>query len=338
MKTSDRLENGLEPGRGTPRAARRVEQLGDWFRADAETGKRVLLKSLVSSTLFAFLAMALAHAAKAEEVHRTLEAAPSGTVSVENTAGSVIVHGWSRNEVEVSGDLGDEVDELVFERDGNAVKVHVSSRRRNGRNIASDLVLRVPERSTVNVGGVSIDIEVSDVRGAQRLRTVSGDVASRAYEADIDVESVSGDIEVQGEGDAARIHVNTVSGDIDLRELAGEIDITSVSGDLTVSGGRWSRVSANTTSGDFDFAGGLLDGGRFDLETINGDLDVVFEGDLSAEIDVETFNGEIDSCFGPEPRRTSRYAPGRELKFTHGDGSARVTIRTLNGDLRLCND
>lgn len=320
------------------RPAQIPERFADYFRADAEIGKKVLVKSLISSTLFACLGLALAHAAKAEEVQRKLEAAAAGTVSIENTAGSVLVRGWANNEVEVSGDLGDDVEELVFERDGNVVNVHVRTGRRGGRDIDTDLVVRVPERSTVKIGGVSLDIEVTDVRGPQRLSTVSGDVASRAYGADVDIASVSGDIKVQGDGENVRTHVNTVSGDIDVIDLAGEIEITSVSGDLDVSGGRWSRVAANTTSGDFDFNGQLLGNGRLDVETINGDLELSFTGDLSAEIDVETFNGDIDNCFGPKPARTSRYAPGRELKFTEGEGDARVTIRTLNGDLRLCKD
>ena len=57
---------------------------------------------------------------------------------------------------------------------------------------------------------------------------------------------------------------------------------------------------------------------------------------MSARFDIETFNGSIDNCFGPEPVRTSRYTPGRELRFTEGDGNARVAIKTLNGGLRLC--
>jgi DUF4097 and DUF4098 domain-containing protein YvlB len=320
------------------RPAQIPERFGEYFRADAETGKKVLMKSLISSTLFACLGVALAHAAKAEEIHRKLEAAATGTVSIENTAGSVLVRGWSNSEVEVSGDLGNDVEELVFERDGNVVNVHVRTKRRSGRAIDAALVVRVPERSTVRIGGVSLDIEVTNVRGPQRLSTVSGDVSSRVYEADVDIESVSGDIDVQGGGENARTHVNTVSGDIDVIDLAGEIEITSVSGDLGVSGGRWSRVKANTTSGDFDFKGQLLGNGRLDVETINGDLELHFDDDLSAEIDVETFNGDIDNCFGPKPARTSRYAPGRELKFTEGGGEARVTIRTLNGDLRLCKN
>lgn len=326
MKTSD-IRRPARPAPGIER-----------FRTDIETGRKVLLKSLVTSTLFACLGIALAHAAKADTVNRKLDAAPAGTVSIDNTVGSVVVRGWSSNEVEVSGDIGGDVEELVFERRGNVVNVHVRTRRHNGRNIDADLVVRVPERSTVKVGGVSVDIEVTGVLGPQRLTTVSGDVSSRAYQADVDIESVSGDIDVKGSGESARTRVNTVSGDIDVVDLAGEIEITSVSGDLSVSGGRWSRVSANTTSGDFDFSGELLDRGRLDIETINGDLDVVFTGDLSAQLDIETFNGDINNCFGPRPVRTSRYAPGRELKFTEGDGAGRVTIRTLNGDLRLCKD
>jgi DUF4097 and DUF4098 domain-containing protein YvlB len=82
----------------------------------------------------------------------------------------------------------------------------------------------------------------------------------------------------------------------------------------------------------------MSDGGSFGLETINGDLDIEFNESISARFDIETFNGDIRNCFGPEPVRTSKYTPGRELKFTQGAGGGRVTIKTLNGDLRLCKE
>ena len=89
---------------------------------------------------------------------------------------------------------------------------------------------------------------------------------------------------------------------------------------------------------DFDSEGLVLltDDGRLDVETINGSVDIDFDGDVSARFDIETFNGSIRNCFGPESVRTDRYTPGRELKFTEGNGSGRVTIQTLNGSLRLC--
>jgi DUF4097 and DUF4098 domain-containing protein YvlB len=177
---------------------------------------------LVSSTL------------AAEDVDQTLQAESDGNVNISNTSGMVTVIGWSRNEVSVSGEIGSGVDELVFERSGDDVDVIVKVRRDHGRSISSDLVVRVPEDSSVKVGTVSADIEVSDLQGAQALHSVSGDIDSEAYASDVEIESVSGDIELQGDGKTAAIELSTVSGDVDAQDIAGNADFGSVSGDITV--------------------------------------------------------------------------------------------------------
>lgn len=288
----------------------------------------------------ACLVLFVASAFAAEDVHQRIDAAPDGTVNVENTAGSIDISAWSRNEVEVTGELGESVERLVFERDGDEVLIRVEGPdgRRGGKNLASDLVIRVPENSSVNVSGVSTDIDLRGVRGEQRLSTVSGDIESESFGADVEIAAVSGDLQVRGNGAAGYARFSTVSGDVDAVNLAGELGATSVSGDLDIEGGVFERFNAQTTSGDIDFTAGIAGNARMDVETINGDLEFMLAGDISARFDIETFNGDIRNCFGPEPSRTSRYAPGRELKFTEGGGGARVTIRTLNGDVRLCRD
>jgi len=102
--------------------------------------------------------------------------------------------------------------------------------------------------------------------------------------------------------------------------------------------GSFEHAEANTVNGDVVFRSTLRDGGKLDIETINGEVDVIFKNAVSARFDIETFNGGIRNCFGPDPERTSRYAPGEELNFTQGDGDARVTIETLNGGITLCRD
>lgn len=279
-----------------------------------------------------------APAGVADEVQRTIEASSDGTVLISNVAGSIEVSGWSRNEVEVVADLGRGVEELVVERDGDDVTVKVRTPKSNSRNVSSDLIIRVPEMSAIDVGGVSADIEISDVLGEQRLNSVSGDVVTEAFGADVEAKSVSGDVELAGDDRQTFTRLTSVSGDIDAVRLAGVIEATAVSGDLAIEGGSFERVKANTVNGDLEFRAELLDGGKLDFETINGSVEVDFTGEVSARFDIETFNGSIRNCFGPKPERTSRYAPGRQLKFTEGTGSSRVTIRTLNGSLDLCRD
>lgn len=280
----------------------------------------------------------LATDAGADEVTRRIDAASRSNVSISNVAGSIEVSGWSRNEVEVVADLGRNVEELIVERDDDDVVIKVQVPRGSSRNIASDLAIRIPEGSSIDVSGVSADIDIADVFGEQRLHAVSGDIGTEVYEADVQAESVSGDIEIAGDEEDTVARLSSVSGDIEVLGLSGTIEATSVSGDLAIAAGTFERVQANTVNGDLVFRATLENGGKMDLETINGGVDVHFDGNISARFDIETFNGGIRNCFGPDPKRTNQYAPGRELKFTEGGGQSRVTIRTLNGSTRLCRD
>ena len=272
----------------------------------------------------------------AEEVDRTLDAAPDGEVDVSNIAGSIELVGWSRNQVEVTGTLGRNVKELVFERDGDNVTIQVKVPRKSGRGSGADLTIRVPENSSIDVSGVSADISVEGVRGVQRLQTVSGDVETESFDNDVSAESVSGDVDVEGDKGDTETNIGTVSGDVTLAGGSGVVRAGSVSGDVVIDEGTFSRAELGTVNGDVIFRAGLRKDGRFSAETVNGDMDVEFAGDVSARIEVETFNGSIRNCFGPEPQRTSKYTPGLELSFTEGSGDGRVEISTMNGDVSLC--
>lgn len=293
-------------------------------------------KDVMKTARLALVFLFGASMAYGDDVNEIMDAAADGIVVVSNVAGSVEVSGWSRNQVEVTGELGSRVEELIFERDGDEILIKVKVPRNNNGGISSDLSINIPLASSLQVNTISADIDVSDVEGEQELESVSGDVETEAHAADIELSSVSGDVEVQGDRQHIRARMNTVSGDVDADSLAGEFAAESVSGDIATINGSFERASLETVNGDITFHAALLGGGRLDIETINGTVDVEFDGDVSARFDIETFNGSIRNCFGPDAVRTSRYAPGRELKFTEGDGDGRVTINTLNGSLNLC--
>jgi DUF4097 and DUF4098 domain-containing protein YvlB len=280
--------------------------------------------------------MLLAAPVMAEEVDRTLDAASDGRVHISNIAGAVTIDGWSRDQVQVTGELGRNVEELIFERDGDKVTIKVKVPKKSGRGIESDLYIQVPQASSIDVSTVSADIEVMKVTGEQSLGTVSGDIDTEGAESDISAEAVSGDIEVNGQNKVTNTRANTVSGDVQLVRVAGIADTESVSGDVMITDGSFERIDMSTVNGDLMFRSALQAGGKLTAETVNGSVDIEFTDDVSGRFDIDTFNGDIDNCFGPKPERTSKYTPGLELSFQEGDGDARVNISTLNGDVSIC--
>ena len=272
-----------------------------------------------------------------EEIDRTLAADADGEVLVSNIAGTVVIRGWDRKEVRVTGELGKGTRELIFERNGSDVEIRVEIEKgRNRRVHGTDLEIWLPRKSEIEVITVSADIEVGDVHGKQRLESVSGTVDTQIWDSDLYVRSISGDANVAGHGHAGMVTINLVSGDADIENVSGKIEVQSVSGDLDLELGDINEVRVRSTTGDMDVSGKLAKGARVMIESINGDAILMFHGPVSAEIEIETFNGDIDNCFGPEARRTSKYAPGRELSFTAGDGNGEIRIKTLNGDVILC--
>lgn len=292
----------------------------------------------MSKWLLMFAVALLPLSVAARDLNEKMDADAKSSIEIYNTAGDVRVEGWSRNEVEVTGTLGNEVDEFIFERDGNEIliKVKAKSGRSGHRGHSSDLAIKVPQESSIDVATVSADIEIRGVYGELEANAVSGDIDLEIFAAEVEAESVSGDIDARGDGNGTDIELISVSGDIIAEKLAGEIQLEAVSGDIELINGAFDDANVQTVNGDIEFEASLRKGGEIAIETVNGTVDVDFVGDVSAEFEIETFNGRIRNCFGPEPERVSKYAPGYELNFTEGGGDGRVSIATMNGNLNLC--
>ena len=269
-------------------------------------------------------------------INQRAAADPSGAVEISNVAGTVRVTGWDRNEVEVTGELGEGTERLDFAVIDKVTRVKVILPNRSNNVEDTDLVVRIPMASRLAVTTVSADIEVQDVTGAQRLQTVSADIRTEAAAEDVECKSVSGDVAVNGSGKKALVTITTVSGDAMALKVAGEVNANTVSGNLTLGLGETTRSRLRSTSGDLTMASVLAADGRLDIESISGDVRLELHGPVNAEFDVTSFNGEIRNCFGPKAVSTSEYAPGKELQFREGQGTGRVRIKTLNGDISVC--
>jgi len=298
------------------------------------------VRNSMKNVTLILLGILLASPALAEKIDQTQDADANGKVEVFNLSGDIEIVGWNRKQIQVTGTVGDDAEEFIFERSGKVttIKVKVPDRMHGHKDVSSDLMIRIPKGSSIDVSTVSADISVEGVEGEQELQSVSGDIDTEAFSTDMDIGTVSGDVDVEGSGKDSEARLESVSGDVTAEGLSGIIKADTTNGDIEITQGDFDRARIDTVNGDVLYVAALRSAGKLDVDTVNGTVDITFVGDVSAHFDIETFNGHIRNCFGPEAERTSKYAPGWELSFTEGSGEGRVAIATLNGGLKLCKE
>jgi DUF4097 and DUF4098 domain-containing protein YvlB len=292
-------------------------------------------KGFVTVLFVALVASAACHAAD-RDFERTVPAESKGSVRISNVAGKVTVMGWDRSEVQVKAHLTGDVERVDVITDKGRTTIKVVMPRSSFRDGEADLDIRVPEQSDVDVSAVSADVETTRLTGPQRLTTVSGDVRAE-FAKDFEGKSVSGDMRLKGTSQVGDVRVSSVSGDIYLDRAAGELDATSVSGDLMLDVGSASSIRTRTTSGDLTLRGSMLQDGSIEAETISGDVTVRVKPKAGFEYEASSFTGDIGNCFGKHSEATNAHGPGSRLMGTVGEGRGRVRVKSMSGDVAICD-
>lgn len=277
------------------------------------------------------LTPALALAGKPVDEHWDVDA--NVAVTVENTAGKIVIEGWDKNEVYLTGELGNSVKELETSVSKSSVQISVDNQ--NWRNIDNtELRLRVPNGASISVTAVSADIDVAGLDNEKlTVSSVSGDVTVAASSQRVTIESVSGDVNFSGE--TTRISAESVSGDLDLSGISGEIEATTVSGEMVLQAGLIDTAKLETVSGDIRTAGELSGNGRLSAESMSGDITIMLPAEQSGLFKAESFSGRIETDFGAVEE--ARHGPGRHLKFVAGSSAAEVRAESFSGNIRLKN-
>jgi hypothetical protein len=293
--------------------------------------------SLSSAVVLAMQAGAAAHAADDRVFDQQVAAEPRGTVEISNVAGKVEVSGWDRPEVSVHGELQGGVDHIEVSSDHGRTTITVRLPGYSFHGGGVDLRVNIPRGSELEVSSVSADVHSSDVQGAQRLKTVSGGIKADIAQADVEAKTVSGDVILHGHGQPAALHITTISGGIRVDHGAGDFEATTVSGNLIVQLDPARSVRVRTTSADLTLQGRLAKDADVDAQTVSGAIKLHANADAGLEYEVLTFSGEVRNCFNVEAEHTSQYAPGRRLRGTRGAGGAHVRLKTMSGDVDLCD-
>jgi hypothetical protein len=296
--------------------------------------KKKLIRKLAPALVFTLALGAASANAEEGEIDQKVAATPRGVVRISNVAGVVNVTGWNRSEVEVRGRYWGTVQRVdVFSDNG---RVSVKAIYRHGGRGGADLDIHVPEGTDLDVTTTSADVETSRLNGPQRINTVSGAIRSD-FAKDFEGKTVSGDMRLRGDSKVGDVRVETVSGDVILERAGGELDAETTSGDLFLDIRDGTMVRMRTTSGDLSLRGTLQKDATVFVETISGDVTLRVKPAAGLDYEAVTFSGDLGNCFGKQAERANRHGPGKRLLGTTGDGQARLRVKSMSGDVALCD-
>lgn len=266
-----------------------------------------------------------------------LPASPTGTVQIDNVAGSVTVTGWDKPQVDVQGQLGTYVERVDVTHTDDAIVIKVKLRENEFHlpDHGADAILQVhvPQNSTLEVSTVSAPITVDGIHKASRLHSVNADVHAGVAGTDVEAASVNGNVHVTGSPDLASLRTSTVNGTVFLTHGAGAINAHTVNGklDLEVDGAK--SVDVGSVSGEVAFRGRLLPDAHLKATAVNGQLSMKVSADAGYKYDISTFGGSIHTCFGGQDGS----GPVKGQVGQGGAGQGSVHLSTLHGGIELCD-
>lgn len=263
-------------------------------------------------------------------------------VVLDTFDGSIELHSWDKNEIEVEVEkrameqvLLDEI-KIDAQQQGDKIIVKVTGPRREHRgvtigvNISPTARLRVAVPRSANINAMSGD-------GSIRAEALDGRIVLRTSDGSVAASRLGGDVQIRS-GD----------GSIRIDNATGKLDLETDDGSVTVEEARPSVLRLKTGDGsvrvEIDADTAMTD--NWDITTSDGSVSLTLPGLFNAELDAETSDGAVRTNHpllddeGRESRRDGedrdeRRERRRVLRTRIGDGGKLLKIRTGDGTIRI---
>jgi DUF4097 and DUF4098 domain-containing protein YvlB len=265
---------------------------------------------------------------------KTFKVSAAPEVQLETFRGSIEIHSWDRNEIEVEIEKRameqSLVDQMVVsaEQQGDRVIIKVSrpsSRDSDaiqiGVNFSPTARLRVAVPRKIQVAAVTADgsIAIEDVDGKVTLNTSDGSVRASRLNGELVVRS----------GD----------GSIRLEQVEGKIDLETDDGSIGVEA-KPSTLRARTSDGsirlEIEPDSVMLE--DWDVQTADGSVTLNLPSGFNGELDAETRSGALRASHPSVPKDAlegDRDERRRTLKAKFGAGGRLFKVRTGDGTIRI---
>jgi hypothetical protein len=260
-------------------------------------------------------------------VLRARRATSAPQIKMFNAVGSVRLVGWDRDSVVVRGRVA-KGEVFYFAGSDSGMKLGIDEHSDTRPMARCDLVIYLPKHSQVSLKTVTGNIIANDVSGW--FYTVSGGVRLSGSATSIDVQSMSGNVDLNVVTPWAR--ARTGDGNLLIRGEPQDVDASTIGGTLSIASAAILRGQFGSVSGDVHYAGSPAAGAIFDFSNHSGAIDLLLAKSVSGVFSLSSILGAIENGFS-EVRPIA--STPRSIRLSLGRGGAQVAARTFKGTIRL---
>lgn len=258
-------------------------------------------------------------------------------VNLETFDGTIEIHSWDRNEVEV------EIERRAMEQ--RLVDEMAVTAEQNGNRVIVKVVR--PGRSDDDFNGVQIGVHFSP---SARLRVAlprNSQVTAMSGDGAITIEDVNGKISlttndgsVRGTRVGGELVVRSGDGAIRLDRADGSLDVETEDGSITLDA-KPTVLRARTADGTIRLQVGddCVMSGDWDLQTGDGSVVLTLPAEFNAVLDAGTRDGAVRANYSAlrdaERAGEDRDERRRTLQATLGTGGRTLRIRSGDGSIRI---
>jgi hypothetical protein len=258
---------------------------------------------------------------------------PTVPLKIYNPAGSVRVIAWDRDSIAVRGPV--RPTGFFFGGTSSAIKFGVNEfmfgieEPRGGDTAkAAHFVVWVPRHSQVAVKTASASIDAEDVSGV--FYTVSGAIQVTGTSSTIDVESMTGNVDVNAS--ASWLRARTSSGRLLIRGGVQDVDASTTDGQIDIATSSIFRGRFQSVNGDIRFTASPFNRALLEFSNHSGAVDFVLGTGSSAVLDLTSVTGVIENGL----TRVQPVSAGpHSMRLSMGRGESQITARTFKGPIRL---
>jgi DUF4097 and DUF4098 domain-containing protein YvlB len=273
-----------------------------------------------------------------QDFHYTYPVNPRARIDAESFNGPIVIEGWDRNEVEISGTKYASTEEarnaikIDVHNTPDSVEIRAMRPSSQPGKMGAKFTIHVPRNAEVDrVTTSNGPIQIQDVSRAAHLKSSNGAIRIAGVRGEVDAHTSNAPIEAESLDGPATL--KTSNGHIHAEKIAGSLEAeTSNSGiEARLDSSPSTPIKMTTSNGAVDLTLEKSPLSDIRAETKNSSITVHLPANASARLNADTSNASVTCDFDVANSETEK----GHLKGNIGSGGHTIDLTTSNGHIRI---